>query len=143
MKVALGQMAVSKDSQEILSACLGLIDQALRSGAQLLVLPEGVLARNVADPEVVLKSAQALDGEFVSRLSAATRDTDLTVVFCIHTPAGEGKVWNTLVVLRDGQVLALHGCGHYHETYRRLDGRWQIQTSRITRLYVSLGENPD
>ena len=54
MKVALGQMAVSKDSQENLSACLGLIDQALRSGAQLLVLPEGVLARNVADPEVVL-----------------------------------------------------------------------------------------
>mgnify|MGYP006177471149 CR=1 FL=1 len=30
MKVALGQMAVSKDSQENLSACLGLIDQALR-----------------------------------------------------------------------------------------------------------------
>ncbi|KAA1288819.1 hydrolase [Alcaligenes faecalis] len=117
MKVALGQMAVSKDSQENLSACLGLIDQALRSGAQLLVLPEGVLARNVADPEVVLKSAQALDGEFVSRLSAATRDTDLTVVFCIHTPAGEGKVWNTLVVLRDGQVLAHYNKLHLYDAF--------------------------
>ncbi len=38
MKVALGQMAVSKDSQENLSACLGLIEQAIRSSAQLLVL---------------------------------------------------------------------------------------------------------
>ncbi|WP_341669425.1 deaminated glutathione amidase [Alcaligenes sp. SDU_A2] len=112
MKVALGQMAVSKDVQENLDCCLSLIEQATRAGAQLLVLPEGVLARNVADPELVLKSAQALDGDFVTRLSAATRDTDLTVVFCIHTPAGPGKVWNTLVVLHDGQVLA-----HYHKLH--------------------------
>ncbi len=112
MKVALGQLAVSKDVQENLTACLGLIEQATRAGAQLLVLPEGVLARNVADPELVLKAAQPLDGDFVTRLCAATRDTDLTVVFCIHTPASQGRVWNTLVVLRDGQVLA-----HYHKLH--------------------------
>jgi hypothetical protein len=51
--------------------------------------------------------------------------------------AMEDQVWN-----EDGAVLRLHGCGHYHETYRRLDGQWRIQSSRITRLYVSLGENP-
>ena len=39
----------------------------------------------------------------------------------------------------DGQVLTLHGCGHYHETYRRVDSRWRIHTSRITRLYLALG----
>ena len=39
----------------------------------------------------------------------------------------------------DGKVLTLHGCGHYHETYRRVDGCWRIHTSRITRLYVTLG----
>lgn len=113
MKVALGQMAVSRDSQENLSACLGLIEQALRSDAQLLVLPEGVLARNVADPEVVLKSAQALDGEFVSRLSVATRDTDLTVVFCIHTPAGRvrsGIPWWCCVMVRCWRITTSSIC---------------------------------
>ena len=52
--------------------------------------------------------------------------------------AMEDQIWD-----ESGKVLTLHGCGHYHETYRRLDGRWRIQTSRITRLYVSLGDNPE
>ncbi|MDR7102374.1 nuclear transport factor 2 family protein [Croceicoccus sp. BE223] len=49
--------------------------------------------------------------------------------------AMEDQIWDA-----DGQILTLHGCGHYHETYRRLNGRWQVQTSRISRLYVSLGD---
>ncbi len=39
----------------------------------------------------------------------------------------------------DDRRLTLHGCGHYHETYRRVGERWRIQTSRITRLHVDLG----
>jgi hypothetical protein len=35
-------------------------------------------------------------------------------------------------------LLTLHGCGHYHESYRKVDGRWRIASSRITRLYVRL-----
>ncbi|RJG03178.1 nuclear transport factor 2 family protein [Noviherbaspirillum sedimenti] len=30
-----------------------------------------------------------------------------------------------------------HGQGHYHETYVKSDGRWRIQTLRLTRLHVS------
>jgi hypothetical protein len=48
--------------------------------------------------------------------------------------AMEDQIWDEA-----GRTLSLHGCGHYHETYRRVDGRWRIHTSRITRLYVSLG----
>jgi len=48
--------------------------------------------------------------------------------------AMEDQIWDEA-----GQVLTLHGGGHYHETYRRVDGRWRILTSRITRLHVSLG----
>lgn len=33
----------------------------------------------------------------------------------------------------------LHGAGHYHETYRRVEGQWRIHSSRITRLYIVLG----
>ncbi|RJG03385.1 nuclear transport factor 2 family protein [Noviherbaspirillum sedimenti] len=31
----------------------------------------------------------------------------------------------------------LHGQGHYHETYRKSDGCWRIQTLRLTRLHVA------
>jgi len=29
----------------------------------------------------------------------------------------------------------LHGWGHYHETYTKADGRWSIQTMRLSRLH--------
>jgi hypothetical protein len=37
--------------------------------------------------------------------------------------------------LGDGSTY-LHGFGHYHETYVRLDRGWRIQASRLTRLRV-------
>ena len=37
--------------------------------------------------------------------------------------------------LADGSTY-LHGFGHYHETYQRLDCGWRIQSSRLTRLRV-------
>lgn len=49
--------------------------------------------------------------------------------------AMEDQIW-------DGATGAffLHGCGHYHETYRREADGWRILTSRLTRLYVKVGE---
>jgi hypothetical protein len=35
---------------------------------------------------------------------------------------------------RGAEVGTLHGWGHYHETYRRVDGEWRIATLRLTRL---------
>jgi hypothetical protein len=31
----------------------------------------------------------------------------------------------------------LTGYGHYHETYEKLDGRWLLKTTRLTRLRVA------
>lgn len=31
----------------------------------------------------------------------------------------------------------LHGYGHYHETYRKIDGSWRIATLHLTRTRVS------
>ena len=37
----------------------------------------------------------------------------------------------------EGSALStLHGYGHYHETYERIDGDWRIKTTRLTRLRV-------
>jgi uncharacterized protein (TIGR02246 family) len=35
-------------------------------------------------------------------------------------------------------IKALHGYGHYHETYIKLDGRWRIKSLRLTRLRVDV-----
>ncbi|MDB5480826.1 MAG: hypothetical protein JWO83_1879 [Caulobacteraceae bacterium] len=41
----------------------------------------------------------------------------------IHNVPGESRMF-------------MHGFGHYHDTYVRLDRGWAIQTTRITRLYL-------
>jgi SnoaL-like domain len=33
-------------------------------------------------------------------------------------------------------IRTLHGYGHYHETYEKIDGKWRIKTIRLTRLRV-------
>jgi hypothetical protein len=33
-----------------------------------------------------------------------------------------------------GPMRTLHGYGHYHETYEKLDGDWRIKTMKLTRL---------
>ena len=32
----------------------------------------------------------------------------------------------------------MHGYGHYHETYERIDGEWRIKTLRLTRLRIDI-----
>jgi len=121
MKVALGQFAVQADWQQNATLCLDLMAQARSQGVDLLVLPEGVLARNLADPNAVRQAAQPLDGPFMTQLLAASRGHALTVMMCIHTPAEDadhdGKVWNTLVALRDGQVLAQYRKLHLYDAF--------------------------
>ena len=40
----------------------------------------------------------------------------------------EDSIWWT--------VNEMHGYGHYHETYEKVDGSWKIKSSRLTRLKV-------
>ena len=35
-------------------------------------------------------------------------------------------------------IRALHGYGHYIETYERINGRWHIKTMKLTRLRVDI-----
>ena len=48
--------------------------------------------------------------------------------------AMEDQIWDPTT-----GAVSLHGCGHYHETYRCDGGQWLILTSRLSRLYVALG----
>ncbi len=50
--------------------------------------------------------------------------------------AMEDHLW-----LSEGHPLGfrqLHGYGHYHETYEKIDGAWYIKTLRLTRLRIDV-----
>lgn len=118
VRVAIGQFAVSKVWEENAATCVDLIARAQAGGAALLVLPEGILARDIADPQIVLKSAQPLDGPFMSRLAAATKGHAMAVALTIHTPTGAGgRVHNVQIVLRDGETIAAYRKLHLYDAF--------------------------
>ena len=48
----------------------------------------------------------------------------------------EDKLWKEAGSASTLPFKALHGYGHYHETYSKIDGQWLIQTTKLTRLRV-------
>jgi predicted amidohydrolase len=117
MKVALGQFAVSKVWEENLATCLDLLARSRAAGADLLVLPEGILARDITDPDLVLKAAQPLDGPFVSALTQATKAGGTAVMMTVHVPTGTGKVWNVLVTMKDGEIVSRYLKLHLYDAF--------------------------
>lgn len=51
----------------------------------------------------------------------------------LSATSAEG-VWAMQDVVRFAPGLTLHGFGHYHETYSKVDGSWRIASSKLTRL---------
>lgn len=117
MKVAMGQFAVSREWQTNAAVCTELMNRSQASGADLLVLPENVLARDNADPDYVLKAAQPLDGPFVSQLRAASRGHVLTTIMSMHVPDGAQKVRNVLIAIRDGEIIAEYVKLHLYDAF--------------------------
>jgi hypothetical protein len=53
-------------------------------------------------------------------------------------------IWSMEDMLRwpEGAPLGdMHGYGHYHETYEKIDGQWRIASCKLTRLRVDF-ESP-
>jgi len=60
----------------------------------------------------------------------------------VTSPMTATGIWAMEDLLRwpeGGPLTAMHGWGHYHETYTLVDDRWAIQTLALTRLRVDFG----
>jgi len=98
MKVAAGQFAVTSDSEKNVQLCVNFMEQAQAAQVDLLVLPEALLARDDNDPDLSVKSAQPLDGAFVSALCQAPlagepwqQDDDVSYDSCAHNGRARRK----------------------------------------------------
>jgi predicted amidohydrolase len=117
LRVAAAQFTASTDWRENLDTAAALVREAAADRVDLLVLPEGVLARFVEEKARIRENAQPLDGPFVTQLAGATRGLDITVVVGIHETSPTEKPYNTLVVLRDGEVLEVYRKLHLYDAF--------------------------
>lgn len=123
MKVAVGQFAVGKVWQENAQSCVRYMAQAAASGAQLLVLPEALLARDDSDPDLSVSCAQNDNGEYLEILMNESRHNDLTSVLTLHIRTTEGRAANTLLVLRAGEVIAQYQKIHLYDAFNIKESR--------------------
>jgi hypothetical protein len=75
---------------------------------------------------------------------------DVVTVHQCHTPEIEltsatmaTGIWAMEDMLRFADGSELHGYGHYHETYRALEGDWRISSSTLTRLRMDFTPAPE
>ncbi|WP_286777668.1 deaminated glutathione amidase [Leclercia sp. UBA1284] len=117
MYVAVGQFAVTPEWQKNAEICVSLMGQAAEQGASLLVLPEALLARNDNDPDLSVKSAQPLDGGFLTLLLAESARNTMTTVLTLHVPSTAGRAVNTLVALRSGKSVEQYAKLHLYDAF--------------------------
>jgi hypothetical protein len=55
-----------------------------------------------------------------------------------NTATGIWSMEDMLYWPRGSQIQAMHGFGHYRETYERTDKGWRIKTLKLTRLRVNV-----
>lgn len=118
MKASIGQFAVAQEWQDNAATCKAMIARARAENADLLVMPEAILARNIADPSAVRRSAQPLDGPFMSAILDASAGSCMLIVFTLHTPAADGRVYNTGVAVRDGRIETIYNKLHLYDAFR-------------------------
>lgn len=121
LNVRASQFAASIDWQENLATIEPIIETAEADGVDLLVLPEGVLARFIDQKERIRELAQPLDGPFVAGVTALTAGKQVTVVVGIHERSDTERPFNTLLVLRDGAVIEVYRKLHLYDAFNALE----------------------
>ncbi len=76
-----------------------------------------MLARDIADQDLVLKAAQPLDGPFLTQLLEKSQGNTLTTMMSVHVPTEENKALNVLIELRNGEIIAAYEKLHLYDAF--------------------------
>ena len=112
MRIALAQILSGTDKADNLRLVAGYTARAADTGATLVVFPEAAMCRFGVPLGPV---AEPLDGPWADGVRAIAADTGVTVVAGMFTPAGDGRVTNTLLAVGGGPAGPLDA--HYHKIH--------------------------
>lgn len=141
MKIGIAQFAAAEQWQQNLETCTQYYRRAVDAGVDLLVFPEGVLARFTTHGERIRAAAQPLDGPFVDGLRELTARTPEgpDVVVGIHEPGPDGRVFNTLVVLRAGEIVTTYRKLHLYDAFAARESDNVIPSDSDPRIFSCRG----
>lgn len=104
MKIAVGQMNVAADREKNLATVLEFAKQSIAAGARLLVLPEGIIARDPDDSGFAAANAEPIDGYFVNRLRGISAEFGIALACSVHVKS-DGLVKNVFLAIDGGEIV--------------------------------------
>ena len=117
LTVAVAQFAPGEDKAANLQTIDALVTTAAQRGARLVVLPEfAVYSARHLDHRFV-ENAEPLDGPTVRALATLSAKRQVTIVVGVNETADEGRIHNTLVALRDGELAAVYRKVHLYDAF--------------------------
>jgi predicted amidohydrolase len=120
MKTAVAQFAATIDKDANLETIAGLVEEAARQGAQLVVLPENAMYSNPDASADVAPHAEPVDGAFATAVGALARKHDIAVVVGMtESPAtAGGRSTNAvLAVNASGDPLGVYRKVHLYDAF--------------------------
>lgn len=134
-----------EDIRKLRARFARLIDTKDWQGFKELWTDDATMDASVAGGDTDLYVGPDAILNFVSGVldEAVTVHRPLAAEIEISDPDKAAAIWSMedlLIWPEGGPMRSLHGYGHYHETYRRIDGEWRVHSFRLTRLHVDLQE---
>ncbi|OBG26833.1 hydrolase [Mycobacterium alsense] len=99
MRIALAQILSGSDPAANLQRVREYAGRAAEAGAKLVVFPEATMCRFGVPLAPV---AEPIDGPWANGVRAVATDTGVTVIAGMFSPAGDGRVTNTLIAAGPG-----------------------------------------
>jgi predicted amidohydrolase len=99
MRIALAQILSGADPAANLQLVREYSERAAEAGATLVIFPEATMCRFGVPLGPI---AEPVDGPWAAGVRQIARDTGITVVAGMFTPAGDGRVTNTLIAAGPG-----------------------------------------
>ncbi|PWG66501.1 nitrilase-related carbon-nitrogen hydrolase [Bifidobacterium callitrichidarum] len=134
LPVAVAQFTVARESERNLEMIDAFAKDAAADGARLLVLPEGLIARDGDDDSFAASHAQPIDGSFVAGLRRISRMRHIVLMGTVHVASSDQKtvrdeagvaceagadqrVSNVFLVIREGEIAAAYRKLHLYDAF--------------------------
>lgn len=121
MKIGLVQLKTTGSKQENLKKILSAIRVAER-GIKLIVFPEYCMGfpDGGLNQEYLLKNAETLEGEFVTKVTALTKAKELAIILPIYEKR-KMRIFNTAVVINEGEIRGCYRKIHLFDAYDHIE----------------------
>lgn len=118
MRVAIAQFAVAREPDRNIETIRTYAMQAAANGARVLLLPEGIIARDATDPYYPAHHAQPIDGPFVTALRAISTQTGIAIMGTVHISASESaKPGNVFLIIDGGEIQLAYRKIHLYDAF--------------------------